>query len=197
MPLEKLTSENFVQGSKKLGQIALWIQQPKMMLAAVAAVALQLAAVLAMLTGSGDTVPDGADSHNHARSPHGAPIVDHRRPIQTPLNAPAGQYSPMLPNFGPGRGPVSVVQPTPPQPLPGVNTDELPAWPGADGPSLVGSPPGTPVNSTSAPTPAPHNGLQGGSTRATPVGHSGGAGGNGGAKPKLRGTILKVNEAAR
>jgi hypothetical protein len=196
MPLDKLTPENIVQGGKKLGQIALWIQQPKMMLAAVAAVALQLAAVLAMLTGSGDTAPDGADSHNHVHSPRGTPIVDHRRPIQTPLNAAPSQYSPMPQNFGPGRAPVAGGRPSPPQPLPGVNTDELPAWPDADGPSLVGSPTGAPVEPTTnfaAPTPAPNNSGHGGSTRVTPVGQSGGTG----AKPKLKGTILKVNEAAR
>jgi hypothetical protein len=195
VPLDKLTTENLVQGSKKLGQLALWIQQPKMMLAAVAAVALQLAAVLAMLTGSGDATPDGsgADSHNHAhspRGPQGAPIVDHRRPIQTPLNSAPSQYSPMPPNFGPGRAPVAVAQPSPPQPLPGVNTDELPAWPGGDGPALVGSPNRATVEPTTnfaAPTSAPNNVPHGGSTRATPV--SG--------KPKLKGTILKVNEAAR
>jgi hypothetical protein len=206
VPLEKFTPENIVQGSKKIGQIALWLQQPKMMLAAVAAVALQLAAVLAMLTGSGDKPADessgGARQHDHAQhGPHGLPgtgIVDHRRPIQTPINAPS-QYSPMPSEFGPRstgpqRGPASVAQPSPPQPLPGVQPDELPAWPGAEGPSLVGTGAtplgtgahsGTPAASSGMPTMAPGSG----STRVTPVGTSG--------KPKLRGTILKVNEDAR
>jgi len=196
VPLDKLTAENIVQGSKKLGQIALWLQQPKMMLAAVAAVALQLAAVLAMLTGTGDKPVDDSGARPHLHGPHGAPIVDHRRPIQTPLNAPS-QFSPMLPGFGPQRGPVSVAQPSPPQPLPGVRNEELPAWPGAEGPSLVTSPDGLPLSPPSGvaePTLAPATSVRGGSTRATPVGATGGTVG---VKPKLKGTILKVNEAAR
>jgi len=198
VPLDKLTPENIANGGKKLGQLALLIQQPKMMLAAVAAVALQLAALLAMFTGSGDKQPEtsGDRPHGvHSHAPHGAPIVDNRRPIQTPLNSAPSQYSPMFPSIGPwSQSPISVAQPSPPQTLPGVQTDELPAWPGAEGPSLVGTPVG-PTTSAGAPTTAPH----GGSTRATPVGHSGGASGSGaaGSKPKLKGTILKVNEAAR
>jgi hypothetical protein len=199
VPLDKLTAENIVQGGKKLGQIALWLQQPKMMLAAVAAVALQLAAVLAMLTGTGDKpaqpTGDGPRRNEHAQhGPQGGGIVDHRRPIQTPVNAP-GQYSPM-PHYGPGyggpqRGPISVAQPSPPQPLPGVQPDELPAWPGAAGPSFAGSPADSPANRGSAATTiAP----QGNSTPAMAVGESARTNGP---KPKLKGTILKVNEAAR
>jgi hypothetical protein len=196
VPLDKLTAQNLVQGSKKLGQIALWLQQPKMMLAAVAAVALQLAAVLAMLTGTGEK-PAAPTGDGPRRNEHGQPgggIVDHRRPIQTPMNAPS-QYSPIQ-NFGPGyggpqRGPVSVAQPSPPQPLPGVQTDELPAWPGAEGPSLVGSSANTAAGGGSAATTIAPGGN---STPATAVGESARTAGP---RPKLRGTILKVNEAAR
>jgi hypothetical protein len=207
MPLDKLTPENIVQGGKKLGQLALLIQQPKMLLAAVAAVALQLAAVLAMLTGTGDTSSNNSGDGGRHRdaAPRGVPIVDHRHPIQTPINGPS-QYSPMLPTFGSQRGPISVAQPAPPQPLPGVRSEELPAW-GAEGPSLVTTPDGVPL---APPTglAAPDNRTPAGSTRATPVGQSGaavsgstgsgnGSGAAGAVKPKLKGTILKVNEAAR
>jgi hypothetical protein len=144
----KFAAQWLTGGPTMLGKTLVLLQQPKMALAAVVAIGLQLAAVLAMLTGDGKTNsnPSAAVDAPAAAVPlaaQGGP----RDPIQTPMSVFGG-------------GPV-----TPPQTLPGLDAHDLPAWPGETtlpslaGPSVPSSQANLPAKLAPAaerlPTPAP------------------------------------------
>src|SRR5688572_7433148 len=124
VPLLRSAPQWLAGGGAALGRSLVLLQQPKMALAAVVAIGLQLAAVLAMFSGTGKhDATDGAAGG--AGSPGvSAPIAVHggpNDPIQTPATVFGG--SPALP----------------PQTLPGLDAEDLPAWPGAgSAPKLVG-----------------------------------------------------------
>lgn len=148
--VEKL-SGRAVTGGSTLVQIAALLQKPKVMAAGVAALGLQLAALLAMFLGDGK--PADGTSANQAKTGNGGPAVVENRPsypgteaiggIQTPLSAPPellhSQGGPSL-LIGPGTNagsprlsspqspsPTIVAQPNLP-PLPRLNGSELPPW---------------------------------------------------------------------
>jgi len=114
IPAGKLLPAWTVGGATVLGKTWVLLQQPKMALAAVMAIGLQLAAVLAMLTGGGNTASKSPTDDVLA-----APSVVFPGPLQ-----PAGPYDPI-------QTPATVFgRPAAPQPLPGFGPGELPAWPG-------------------------------------------------------------------
>jgi hypothetical protein len=124
VPKAQLLAQWFADGGATLGKTLTMLQQPKMALAAVVAIGLQLAAVLAMLTGTSKN-DGGPDAGQTAPPVVEMPFAAHagpNDPIQTPLTV-----------FGGAKPSV------PPQTLPGLDPAELPAWPG-DGaaPQLVG-----------------------------------------------------------
>jgi len=120
-------------GKFSVGSMSKWVvmmQQPKMLLGAIVAVAMQLAAVLAMI-GGGNSSNDkhaGSDhaAHSHGDSAnHGLPQrlaeqhADHRHgPIRTPLSMPSSGGQPFA---GPALMPA-------PQPLAGVDAKDVPPW---------------------------------------------------------------------
>ncbi|MCE9606131.1 MAG: hypothetical protein K8U03_14640 [Planctomycetia bacterium] len=144
-----------------VGQLVVLLQQPKVLLGAVVAVAMQLAAVLAMLGGGATTTdkstpaptPAPTGNMNIAQSQSVVPTTtpheqhaDHRHgPIRTPLNA---QHSNGQPFIGPSLLPA-------PQSLAGADAKDVPPW---QAPSAQLPPPSAaPVRNetVSTPTAAP------------------------------------------
>jgi hypothetical protein len=183
-PLTKLVPQVLTGGSVLEKTIVL-LQHPKLLIAALVAVGLQLAAVLSLLSGIGkndvSTTP-GSSSNVVTSIP--LPKAGPDDPIQTPLSVFGG--------------------PAPPQTLPGLDPDNLPAWPNDGGRGLADSKANQPARleptevrtPTLAPTP-PTNGplptlpqLSGPATSASPKTADAAA-----AKPKarLQGTIKKIS----
>ena len=152
-------------GKLTAGSLVALLQQPKVLLGAIVAVAMQLAAVLAMLGGgssdkhaptvasSGSTTPAGAHTdrsgdrggHEHALDQH----ADHRHGlIRTPLNTLTSDGKPFI---GPSLLPA-------PQSLSGVDARDVPPWqaPVATLPPPAANNPATLRSETvAAPTAAP------------------------------------------
>lgn len=122
-------------GKLTAGSLVALLQQPKVLLGAIVAVAMQLAAVLAMLGGgssdkhaptvasSGSTTPAGAHADRSGeRGGHEHPLdqhADHRHGlIRTPLNTLTSDGKPFI---GPSLLPA-------PQALSGVDARDVPPW---------------------------------------------------------------------
>lgn len=150
---------------ERIGKLIVLLQQPKMLLAAVVAAGLQLAAVLAMITGQAP--PDGStksptygtDSHVATGAPAGAPAVDAKgNVLRTPATigfglppSPGG-----IPPTGNVAGPALVPSLPPPQNLPGATPGELPSWQAA--PNIVGAPDASPTSGRPTLAPPPPTG---------------------------------------
>lgn len=147
-PLAKVVPEVLTGGGSVLGKTLLLLQHPKLLIAALVAVGLQLAAVLSLLSGVGkhDATTTAPSSSSSVVNSIPLPKAGPADPIQTPLSV-----------FG-GTGA------TPPQTLPGLDPNELPAWP--EEPNTKGLAeskanqparlePSTAAAPTLAPTPAP------------------------------------------
>jgi hypothetical protein len=189
VPLLKLAPQLLAGGGAALGKTLVLLQKPKMALAAVVAIGLQLAAVLAMFSDNG-TNDGGANSAQTAVPLVQMPIAVHAGP-NDPIQTPATVF---------GNTPA-----LPPQTLPGLTAEDLPASPGEGRtPQLVGpsSPAASnqpaklvpPTESTSAQTPtlAPPALPQLTSPKVAPAVRTGDAAA---AKPKarLQGTIKKIS----
>ncbi|MGC3967151.1 MAG: hypothetical protein QM775_07190 [Pirellulales bacterium] len=149
---------------QRLGRLIVLLQQPKMLLAAIVAAGLQLAAILAMLTGQ--TPPDQTKTPNNggtqvATAP--APSIPHThshgdRPIHTP--ASMGFGLPMMPSGGAApphnsppqnvAGPSQAPALPAAQSLPGMGPNDLPGWQSA--PNLAGPSFSPPVGPTGGST---------------------------------------------
>ncbi|MBL9092261.1 MAG: hypothetical protein JNL96_13630 [Planctomycetaceae bacterium] len=146
-PLDKLAPQlGGATTIEKIGKLIVLVQQPKMLLAALVAVGLQLAAAWAMLTG-GTTTTESTPKD-------AVPLAQDAAPQTSPSPAPG-----MLPDFGrtvvrdaPVRTPASVLGPgptlapslPPPQNLTGPSNEDLPNWasPTASAPVATQSVPG-------------------------------------------------------
>lgn len=110
-PLTKLVPQVLTGGGSVLEKTLVLLQHPKLLIAALVAVGLQLAAVLSLLSGIGKhaapTTTPGSSSSVVTTMP--LPKAGPDDPIQTPLSVFGG--------------------PTPPQTLPGLDPHDLPAWP--------------------------------------------------------------------
>lgn len=200
-PLRKLVPQ-LAANPQSLGQWIVLLQQPKVLLAAVVAVGLQLAAVLAMITGQKETSPaahpPGAHEVAEGRPAHvsgGRQPLDFGRPIQTPISAvpgalptdggaggPAISWS--MPAGSAASGPIVVAHPAAPQSVqPNIEMREVPAWPGAAGPTLA-APSAAPKTQADAPS------STGAATPALTVGATS-------SRAKLRGTIKKSTAAEK
>lgn len=112
-PLTKAVPEVLSGGGALLGKTLIVLQHPKLLIAALVAVGLQLAAVLSLLSGVGQdgTTSPSTDGATNIVTSIPLPKAGPDDPIQTPLSV-----------FG---GPT----PTPPQTLPGLDSHDLPTWP--------------------------------------------------------------------
>lgn len=170
-----------VGGATFLGKALITLQQPKMALAAIVAIALQLAAVLAMLVGNGKTDVESNAGLNHAGTPV-AVQAGPNDPIQTPHTVFGG---------GPSQ---------PPQTLPGLDAENLPPWPtDANAPTLAGPLPApsgaamqpAKLGDVGAPTLAPAQRFAPPSSSTPTLETSDAAAGK--PKAKLQGTIKKIS----
>jgi len=132
-PLDKLAPQlGGATTIEKIGKLIVLVQQPKMLLAALVAVGLQLAAAWAMLTGGTtttestpkDAVPLAQDAAPQT-SPSPAPgmLPDFGRTVvrDAPVRTPASV-------LGPGGGPTLAPSLPPPQNLSGSSNEDLPNW---------------------------------------------------------------------
>lgn len=156
-PLKKFVPQ-LASGGVNVAQWIAIIQQPKMILAAVVAVGLQLAAVLAMLSGNKDAgpTPSGSRETDMAGAPaQTAPYsrgpLEFGRPIQTPLTTapeslswenaartPPPPWPQTYPAPQPLPGPVVVAQPTAPSVAAGgAEFHQLPQFPTGGAPTMA------------------------------------------------------------
>lgn len=153
-PVGQLYEQVAPNGKLSIPRLVLLLQSPKLLLAGVAAIGLQFAAILAMITGGGTPDPNSASTDGAQQVvgapgvslPATSPMAGSPGPIQTPLSAP-NLFAPSLPGSG---SPTVVAQPTlpPPQSLPGLKQGDLPPWGGDKIAPLVGT---GDLNSANAP----------------------------------------------
>ncbi len=143
-PLRKFVP-SLTADPESIGRWILLLQQPKVLLAAVLAVGLQLAAVLAMITGQKEPAPATSPAAHEVAERGGLPSlggrqVDLGRTIQTPVSAVPGTLpadapltlnTPWSQSAGSrSTGPIVVAQPAPPAPLlPNLDMREVPSFP--------------------------------------------------------------------
>lgn len=150
-PLGKFVPPWLAGGAALFGKVVVLMQQPKMALAGVLAIALQLIAILVMFVANGknEAPTAGPNTPNN-----GAPVVvsaGPNDPIQTPFTV-----------FG-------SAPPTPPNTLPGLDPNELPTWPSDPRNSTLAGPLPAPTGNNAnlpaklgdaaVPTPAPPRSL--------------------------------------
>ncbi|MBA4015957.1 MAG: hypothetical protein C0483_02085 [Pirellula sp.] len=174
VPLGKLMPQ-LASGTtlEKIGKLIILVQQPKMLLAAIVAAALQLAAVLAMFVGEGttsDQTKSPADDH-HDHHDHGhvaahadghfkgfVPTTGSSGQIRTP--ASTGFATPSAPSTpgtsgsvaGPTLAPTLAPTLPPPQSLPGAAPGEELPWQAPANMATSGAPTLTPPKSAGKPT---------------------------------------------
>lgn len=140
-PVGQLYEQVAPGGKISLPRLILVLQSPKILLAAVAAIGLQFAAILAMFTGGTVTDPNAPTASTSTSTkvvgapdvslpsvslPATSPFAGASGPIQTPLSAP-NSFAPSLQGLG---SPTIVAQPSlpPPQSLPGLKPGDVPPW---------------------------------------------------------------------
>ena len=191
-PVGQVIEQVAPNGKLSLPRLLIVMQQPKLLLAGVAALGLQFAAIIAMFTGGSTPTDPAVDASGSPQvampqvsMPSSSSMIGGNGPIQTPLSAPQTL-------FGAPIGPPSsvlVAQPAlpPPQPLPGLDSRDVPPW-------AAGNPASEAATAGSGPTIAPPLANQPGSLNAPSLPQ---LGPNPSASPVLRSSDVGVKPRPR
>ncbi len=191
-PVGQVIEQVAPNGKLSLPRLLIVMQQPKLLLAGVAALGLQFAAIIAMFTGGSTTIDPAVDPSGapqmampQVSMPSPSSMIGGNGPIQTPLSAPQTLFGTPI---GPP-GSVLVAQPAlpPPQPLPGLDSRDVPPW-------ATGNSANVSTNSGSGPQIAPPLANQPGSLSAPSLPQ---LGPNPSASPVLRSSDAGVKPRAR